>query len=334
MGSYECVKQVAPPPIPLRQPIPERKSHERPIFLIRKCGGSSSTIGAEQISGRRTDDAKKPGDVLASVSEINKIIDRKRPSIDANECWRVTVDDSINGDKLIDLDSSRSIERNEKTGTSVYSSPGIVKPLPDNVLPAGIERRAFPTDFHRNFDERPVELQFKSSFEELRKASRDLEKRLHEGIVRSVVVGSGAKNPSDELQHGKLAGNLGHWEGKTQTTKNGRFVIKIVSFYQSVRIFDFIPFTESKIHRIKFMCFVQENCKFNEFVVFPWTSIWEKDSVRDSAIFIPLKNQEIRQRINVRASEILVVVDRSSPSPAYVCGAGGGNALSSRQLPR
>ncbi|XP_043284206.1 atrial natriuretic peptide-converting enzyme isoform X2 [Venturia canescens] len=180
------------------------------------------SIESEEKSGKRTGDLNKPLDVVASTNNLNNM-DAKQTNFDPTNFWSVSEHDSSNRDKLIDLDSSsRSIGRNEKVTGSVYPSSGIAEPNPDNVLTVGIERRVFPTDFPRNFDERPAELQFKSSFEELRKVSRDLEKRLHDGIIKSVVVGGSGKHSSVDLQYGKIPGNIDNWECKAQDTNNGR----------------------------------------------------------------------------------------------------------------
>lgn len=215
---YVCLNQVAPPPIPLRPPIPERKTNDRPVFLIRKNVADSVTASMhESQSNSRRDEDRKTIDAVPK--KANKL-ERKHSSIDESVYWSGNGDPN-NDDELIDLDLSNG---REDKRSSVYSPVDSVQAVGGNVVPTNEpERQAFVADFHGNFEERSSELQFKSSFEELKKVSRDLEKRLHEGIVRSVVVGG------EPRQNGNGDSNGGRttrqWDGSVGSTKNGRFVV-------------------------------------------------------------------------------------------------------------
>ena len=219
------LNQVAPPLIPLRPPIPERKTNERPLFLIRNgtsVSGLTSQV-EEQLNSKRDDD--RTSSEMKSIVKKTNNLESKQKGIDLSVYW-AGGEGSNNGDKLIDLDTSRSTGREEQRN-SLYSSSGSLKAIGGNVVATEAERQIFVADFHGNFEERPPELRFKSSFEELRKVSRDLEKRLHEGIVRNVVMGGcGGQCARGETQGERTTRQVGQWQER-DNTKDSRCVFNL-----------------------------------------------------------------------------------------------------------
>ncbi|XP_076753401.1 uncharacterized protein LOC143424905 [Xylocopa sonorina] len=148
---HSATPAVAPPPIPLRPPaIPKRSKNEKPIPIplsMRQEG---------QASRRKASDPTPPSSSVLSSS------------------W---TRDSTN-EKLIDLGPFRS---QTELANQEYSLSFARK--------EGRERGEGSNDFVADFDKANFEggckISQKSSFEELQKASRDLEKRLHERIVKS-----------------------------------------------------------------------------------------------------------------------------------------------------
>ncbi|XP_076228713.1 uncharacterized protein LOC116431886 isoform X2 [Nomia melanderi] len=144
---HSAAPAVAPPPIPLRPPaIPKRRKNEKPIPIQLPATRQESQSNGEQKS-------TEPKPINSS-------------SIGG---W---ADDN---EKLVDLGPFRSQDHQRTPDYSLSFT--------------GKEDTGESSDFVADFDkanfEEGCKLSQKSSFEELQKASRDLEKRLHERIVKS-----------------------------------------------------------------------------------------------------------------------------------------------------
>ncbi|XP_034945531.1 atrial natriuretic peptide-converting enzyme-like isoform X2 [Chelonus insularis] len=134
----------APPPIPIR------KRNEKPIFLT----GDYCRRDERKLS---LDD-----NIKNQSSESNQTI------------WRQEINDN---EKLIDLESTRSIECNFKASKNlVENADGCDFDVSNYGENGG--------DFGKT-----TEGSFKSSFEELQKAARNFDKRLQEEIIRGVEIG-------------------------------------------------------------------------------------------------------------------------------------------------
>ncbi|XP_050446690.1 atrial natriuretic peptide-converting enzyme [Cataglyphis hispanica] len=144
---HSATPAVAPPPIPLRPPaIPKRSKNEKPIPL-------KPTTRQDNQMSRKASDSSSASRMLTAWNNI----------------------DSTN-EKLIDLSPFR--DQNQKSQDYLLSYGG------KNGQETS-ERNDFVVDFERaNFQE-GRKLALNSSFEELQKASLDLEKRLHERIIKS-----------------------------------------------------------------------------------------------------------------------------------------------------
>ncbi|XP_032685944.1 uncharacterized protein LOC116851037 isoform X2 [Odontomachus brunneus] len=145
---HSATPAVAPPPIPLRPPaIPKRSKNEKPIPL------QSTTRQDNQATRRKASDPSSTSLSMMKWSNVNS----------TNE-------------KLIDLGPVRD---QDQTSQDYLLSYGGKDARGTN------EHNDFVADFERaNFQEGRKLVQ-KSSFEELQKASLDLEKRLHERIIKS-----------------------------------------------------------------------------------------------------------------------------------------------------
>lgn len=140
------VPQVAPPPIPLRPPaIPKRRKNEKPIPI--------STRQELQQFRRKTSDPTLPSSSILSASWTRDATDEKLVDLDPFRAQ----------DQRVAQDYTLSFPRKEKAN----------------------EGNDFVADFGKANFEGECKLGQKTSFEELQKASRDLEKRLHERIVKS-----------------------------------------------------------------------------------------------------------------------------------------------------
>ncbi|KAK0171613.1 hypothetical protein PV328_005044 [Microctonus aethiopoides] len=133
-------------------PIPVRKNNERPIFLTGNL--------------LKVDERKCSLDDIINVTSL--------PIVNKRETWQH--DDTTN-DKLIDLESSKNISCDFQSTTNPKERAdgnGFTTSNFDNANDGDI-------DYKENSS--GESLSFKSSFEQLQKATRDLDKRLHEGIV-------------------------------------------------------------------------------------------------------------------------------------------------------
>ncbi|XP_025270509.1 uncharacterized protein LOC105249312 isoform X1 [Camponotus floridanus] len=145
---HSATPAVAPPPIPLRPPaIPKRSKNEKPIPL------QPTSRQDNQVTRRKASDPSSASRMLAAWNKI----------------------DSTN-EKLIDLGPFRDQDQKSQNYLLSYGEKEEQKTN---------EHNDFVVDFERaNFQE-GRKLAQNSSFEELQKASLDLEKRLHERIVKS-----------------------------------------------------------------------------------------------------------------------------------------------------
>ncbi|XP_029661736.1 atrial natriuretic peptide-converting enzyme [Formica exsecta] len=145
---HSATPAVAPPPIPLRPPaIPKRSKNEKPIPL------KSTPRQDNQVTRRKASDSSSASRLLTAWNNI----------------------DSTN-EKLIDLSPFRDQDQESQDYLLSYGGKDGQKMN---------ECNDFVVDFERaNFQE-GRKLAQNSSFEELQKASLDLEKRLHERIVKS-----------------------------------------------------------------------------------------------------------------------------------------------------
>ncbi|XP_072749852.1 uncharacterized protein [Anoplolepis gracilipes] len=143
---HSATPAVAPPPIPLRPPaIPKRSKNEKPIPLLQP-----STRQDNQVTHRKASGSSSAPKMLTAWNNM----------------------DSTN-DKLIDLGPFRDQDQKSQDYLLSYGGKDGQKTN---------EHNDFVVDFERaNFQEGRKN----SSFEELQKASLDLEKRLHERIVKS-----------------------------------------------------------------------------------------------------------------------------------------------------
>lgn len=144
------IPQVAPPPIPLRPPaIPKRSKNEKPIPI------QLPTRQEGQKNRRKASDPAPPSSSILSSSWTH----------------------DINNEKLIDLGP---LQAQDQSGNQEYTMNFSSKEAQNNN-----EENDFVADFDKANFEEDCKLNEKSSFEELQKASKDLEKRLHERIVKS-----------------------------------------------------------------------------------------------------------------------------------------------------
>ncbi|KAG7205357.1 hypothetical protein KM043_007357 [Ampulex compressa] len=148
---HSATPAVAPPPIPLRPPaIPKRSKNEKPIPIQRPA------IAQEDRAERRKASEPSPAaPALLSASWSN---------VEAS------------GEKLIDLGPF---------GPQARTSRDYSLGFREKDARGRSEERALVPDFGGTGFEEECESSQKSSFEELQKASRDLEKRLYERIVKS-----------------------------------------------------------------------------------------------------------------------------------------------------
>ncbi|XP_076384843.1 uncharacterized protein LOC117228049 isoform X2 [Megalopta genalis] len=145
---HSAAPAVAPPPIPLRPPaIPKRRKNEKPIPIQLPTRQDSRN----SRNNRKTSDHPAPNNASAIASWVRE------------------------SEKLIDLGPIRP--QDQRT-TPEYS-------LSFSSKEETSEDSDFVADFDKANFEEGCKLSQKSSFEELQKASRDLEKRLHERIVKS-----------------------------------------------------------------------------------------------------------------------------------------------------
>lgn len=161
------IRQVAPPPIPLRPPaIPKRSRNEKPIPI------QVPTRKNAQTNRQKANDPTPPSSSILSSSWSRE----------------------TNNEKLIDL---CPLQTQGQPNGQEYT------------LRDTSEENDFVADFDKaNFDGdcKPSD---KSSFEELQKASRDLEKRLHERIVKSAESkfkdqsGEGRQRQGDNAQNSR-----------------------------------------------------------------------------------------------------------------------------------
>ncbi|XP_076684868.1 uncharacterized protein LOC143377485 [Andrena cerasifolii] len=143
---HSAAPAVAPPPIPLRPPaIPKRRKNEKPIPI--------STRQELQQFRRKTSDPTLPSSPLLSASWTRDTADEKLVDLDPFRAQ----------DQRVAQDYTVSFPRKEKTN----------------------EENDFVADFGKANFEGECKPGQKTSFEELQKASRDLEKRLHERIVKN-----------------------------------------------------------------------------------------------------------------------------------------------------
>ncbi|KYN04551.1 Atrial natriuretic peptide-converting enzyme, partial [Cyphomyrmex costatus] len=141
---------VAPPPIPLRPPaIPKRSKNEKPIPL------QLTTRQSNQVTSCKTNDPSS-----ASSSGMSA-------------AWN-SVDSS--NQKLIDLGSFRNHNQASQDYLVNYNEKNSREMT---------EHDDFVADFEQANFQKGHKLTQNSSFEELQKVSLDLEKRLHERIIKS-----------------------------------------------------------------------------------------------------------------------------------------------------
>ncbi|KYN29072.1 Atrial natriuretic peptide-converting enzyme [Trachymyrmex cornetzi] len=147
---HSATPAVAPPPIPLRPPaIPKRSKNEKPIPL------QLTTRQSNQVTPCKTSDPSST------------------PSSGMSAAWN-SVDSS--NQKLIDLGSFRNHNQASQDYLVNYNGKDSRETK---------EHNDFVADFEQaNFQE-GHKLTQNSSFEELQKVSLDLEKRLHERIIKS-----------------------------------------------------------------------------------------------------------------------------------------------------
>ena len=166
------IRQVAPPPIPLRPPaIPKRSRNEKPIPI------QVPTRKNAQTNRQKASDPAPPSSSILSSSWSRE----------------------TNSDKLIDLGP---LQTQDQPNGQEYTLTFTGKESRDTN-----EENDFVADFDKaNFGEdcKPSD---KSSFEELQKASRDLEKRLHERTAKSAEskfkdqAGEGRKRQGTNAQN-------------------------------------------------------------------------------------------------------------------------------------
>ncbi|XP_043259003.1 uncharacterized protein LOC122401117 [Colletes gigas] len=143
---HSAAPAVAPPPIPLRPlAIPKRRKNEKPIPV------PISTRQESQLNRRKASEPTPPSTTILPTS------------------W------SHDNEKFIDLGPFRAQDQ----GTAHEYSLSF--PSKEETS----EESDFVADFDKANFEEDCKLSQKSSFEDLQKASRDLEKRLHERIVKS-----------------------------------------------------------------------------------------------------------------------------------------------------
>ncbi|KAK2578908.1 hypothetical protein KPH14_011122 [Odynerus spinipes] len=154
---HSATPTVAPPPIPLRPPaIPKRSKNEKPIPVQKSASGRHED---SSMSRRKPNDSTVPPPPQAcniSASSWNQPV-----SID---------------EKLIDLGPFRTQSQPSQDFSLAFESKDVVSR----------NENSFVANFAKvNFaDEEKLENR-KSSLDELRKASRDLEKNLHERTLKS-----------------------------------------------------------------------------------------------------------------------------------------------------
>ncbi|XP_012537238.2 uncharacterized protein LOC105837206 isoform X1 [Monomorium pharaonis] len=179
---HSATPAVAPPPIPLRPPaIPKRSKNEKPIPL------QLTTRQSNQVTPCKSDPSSAPS-----------------PGIPAS--WNNV--DSTN-QKLIDLGTFRN--QNQASQDYMLSYSG------KDSRETNEQNNDFVADFEQaNFQERH-KLPQHSSFEELQKASLDLEKRLHERIIKSAEIKF--ENPNGRQQQGTVTSRHNRQQNLSKFTK-------------------------------------------------------------------------------------------------------------------
>ncbi|XP_033366977.1 uncharacterized protein LOC117243520 [Bombus vosnesenskii] len=179
---HSATPTVAPPPIPLRPPaIPKRSKNEKPIPI------QLPTRQEGQTNRRKASDPAPTSTSILSSS------------------W--TRD--TNNEKLIDLGP---LQAQDQPDNQEYTLNFSNKETQNNN-----EENDFVADFDKaNFEEdcKPNE---KSSFEELQKASKDLEKRLHERIVKSAE-----SKFKDQAREGRQRQGANVQNNRLQSSKTGK----------------------------------------------------------------------------------------------------------------
>ncbi|XP_044580034.1 atrial natriuretic peptide-converting enzyme-like isoform X2 [Cotesia glomerata] len=162
-----AILQRTPPPIPIR------KKNEKPIFI---------TENRRKFEGRKFSlDANK--------------LDSLVPERPFQSIWRQHED--IGNEKLIDLESTSSVPQSRLECNTVHQQQHQHQSASKLPAAVGVSETAETRDFGApSFDktgggflpEACEVVTFKSSFEELQKAARDLDKRLHEEIIIAAEI--------------------------------------------------------------------------------------------------------------------------------------------------
>ncbi|XP_046818808.1 uncharacterized protein LOC124424171 isoform X1 [Vespa crabro] len=161
---HSATPTVAPPPIPLRPPaIPKRSKNEKPI-PIKKINGNRQQDDSS-TNQRINNDPTSSSSLSSSPTTACHL---------GTPTWNqtVTIDE-----KLIDLGPFRTHTQPSTEDFSLAFESKDVVSTNENGFIANFGKVNFP-------DEEKLENR-KSSFDELRKASRDLEKNLHERTLKN-----------------------------------------------------------------------------------------------------------------------------------------------------